>query len=223
MGFWPIAPFGTSTVLRGLDARRITKKLPTKIMNRIAQIDPNTTTGKARQLLDEVQHKMGGVPNLFRVFGNSPAALEAYLLYSRALNAGALSAREREQIALVVAEINDCHYCRSAHVVQGSQAGLNPRQITDARNVAATDQHTAALLNLARSIVVQRGNLSEAEFQAARAGKLTDSEIIETVANVGLNILTNYVNQVAKTVVDFPEANAVEFPSMTTVNKSRAY
>ena len=40
------------------------------------------------------------------------------------------------------------------------------------------------------------------------AAKLTDAEIVETVANVALNILTNYVNHVAQTVVDFPEVKA---------------
>jgi alkylhydroperoxidase family enzyme len=53
--------------------------------------------------------------------------------------------------------------------------------------------------------VVQRGELSETEFAAAREAKLTDAEIVETVANVALNILTNYLNHVAQTVVDFPE------------------
>ena len=56
--------------------------------------------------------------------------------------------------------------------------------------------------------VVQRGELSDAEFQAARTANLTDAEIVETVANVALNILTNYVNHVAQTVVDFPEVKA---------------
>ncbi len=191
-------------------------------MNRIAQLDPAHTTGKARQLLDGVQAKMGSVPNLFRVFGNSPAALDAYLLFSGALNSGTLSAKEREQIALVVAEINDCPYCRNAHAVQGTEAGLNKRQIADARNVTPTDPHTVALLNLTRSVVVQRGDISEAEFHAARAGKLTDGEIIETVANVGLNILTNYVNQVAKTVVDFPETIPAAHEVKAMRNKTSA-
>ena len=34
---------------------------------------------------------------------------------------------------------------------------------------------------------------------------LTDEEIVEIVANVSINILTNYLNRVALTVVDFPE------------------
>ncbi|MEI6197590.1 MAG: carboxymuconolactone decarboxylase family protein, partial [Verrucomicrobiota bacterium] len=85
------------------------------------------------------------------------------------------------------------------------KVGLTENEITAARKVEGTDERSAAILNLARSIVVQRGELSEAEFQAARAAKLTDAEIVETVANVAVNILTNYLNHVAQTVVDFPE------------------
>jgi uncharacterized peroxidase-related enzyme len=174
-------------------------------MNRITQLDPSQATGKTKALFDGVQAKLGTVPNLFRVFGNSPAALEGYLNFSSALAGGVLSAKVREQIALAVAEINDCTYCRSAHTYLGGLVGLSEREITDARKVAAIDERTEAILNLARNIVVQRGELSDAEFKAARAAKLTDAEIVETVANVSINILTNYVNHVAQTVVDFPE------------------
>ena len=34
---------------------------------------------------------------------------------------------------------------------------------------------------------------------------MSDGEIVETVANVALNIFTNYLNHVAETVIDFPE------------------
>ena len=177
-------------------------------MNRITQLDPASATGKTKQLFDGVQAKLGIVPNLFRVFGNSPAALEGYLNFSGALAGGVLSAKVREQIALAVAEINYCGYCLSAHTYIGGKVGLSENEIADARQVSATDEHTAAILNLARSIVVQRGELSEAEFKAARAAKLTDAEIVETTANVALNLLTNYVNHVAQTVVDFPEVKS---------------
>jgi uncharacterized peroxidase-related enzyme len=174
-------------------------------MNRITQLDPTTATGKTKQLFDGVQAKLGIVPNLFRVFGNSPAALEGYLNFSGALATGVLSAKVREQIALAVAEMNYCGYCLSAHTYIGGKVGLNESEITAARKVEARDEHTAAILSLARSIVIQRGELSEVEFQAARTANLTDAEIVETVANVAVNILTNYLNHVAQTVVDFPE------------------
>lgn len=174
-------------------------------MNRIAQIDPVTATGKTKELLDGVQASLGLVPNLFRVLGNSPAALQGYLNFSGALAGGVLDAKVREQIALAVAEINDCSYCQSAHTYIGGKVGLSDAEIADARNVTAADERTEAILNLARSIVVERGELSDVEFKAARAARLTDAEIVETVANVAVNILTNYVNHAAQTVIDFPE------------------
>ena len=174
-------------------------------MNRITQIDPSQATGKTKQLFDGVQAKLGIVPNLFRVFGNSTAALEGYLNFSGSLAGGVLNAKIREQIALAVAEINYCGYCLSAHTYIGGKVGLNQHEIEAARKVSGTDDRTTAILNLARSIVMQRGELSETEFAAAREAKLTDAEIVETVANVALNILTNYLNHVAQTVVDFPE------------------
>ncbi|HTI72432.1 MAG TPA: carboxymuconolactone decarboxylase family protein [Candidatus Limnocylindria bacterium] len=179
-------------------------------MNRIAQLDPNLATGKAKQLLTGVQGKLGVVPNLFRVLSNSPAALEGYLNFGGALASGVLSAKIREQISLAVAEINYCGYCLSAHTYLGGKAGLSTTDIANARKVAATDPHTEAILSLARSIVVQRGELSATEFEAARAAGLTDAEIVETVANVAVNIFTNYINHVAQTVVDFPEVKPGE-------------
>ena len=68
-------------------------------MNRIAQLDPAQAAGKTKQLFDGVHATLGIVPNLFRVFGNSPAALEAYLNFSGALAGGVLNAKVREQIA----------------------------------------------------------------------------------------------------------------------------
>jgi hypothetical protein len=52
---------------------------------------------------------------------------------------------------------------------------------------------------------VQRGEVSDSDLKQARTSGLTDGDIVETVANVVLNILTNYVNHVARTAVDFPE------------------
>lgn len=174
-------------------------------MNRITQIDPAQSAGKTKQLFDAVQSKMGLVPNLVRVLAAAPAALEGYLGLSGALAGGTLNAKVREQIALTVAETNLCGYCLSAHTFIGGKVGLTGEEIAGARRANATTAKSDAILKLARGIVVQRGEVSDADFTQARAAGLTDGDIIETVANVALNILTNYVNHVAQTVVDFPE------------------
>jgi uncharacterized peroxidase-related enzyme len=174
-------------------------------MNRITQLDPAKTTGKTKLLFDGAQNNLGIVPNLFRVLGTAPAALEGYLNFSSALAEGSLNAKVREQIALAVAEGNLCGYCLSAHTFIGGKVGLTEKDIADARHARATTEKTDAILKLARSILLQRGEVSDADLKHARAFGLTDGDIVETVANVALNIFTNYVNHVARTVVDFPE------------------
>ena len=174
-------------------------------MHRLAPLDPTQATGKARQILDGVNTRLGVVPNMFRVLASSPAALEGYSSLAAALGGGSFNAALREQIALAIAETNLCGYCLSAHTVIGHQAGLTDQQIAAARQATASDARSDAILKLARAIVVRRGELGDAEVAQARAAGLDDGAIVETVAHVALNIFTNYVNHVARTVVDFPE------------------
>jgi uncharacterized peroxidase-related enzyme len=158
-----------------------------------------------KKLFDRVEATLGAVPNLFRVLGNSPAALEGYLNFNGALAAGNFDVKVREQIALTVAESNLCSYCLSAHTFTGGKVGLTEKDIADAIHATSTMGRNDAILKLARSIVIQRGEVSDSDLEGARTFGLTDGEIVETVANVVLNILTNYVNHVARTLVDFPE------------------
>jgi uncharacterized peroxidase-related enzyme len=184
-------------------------------VNRIAHLDPSQATGKTRQLLDEVRAEFGIVPNLFCVLANAPAALEGYLKLSGALASGGIGAKAREQIALTVAESNMSSYCLSAHVATADRVGLTEKDIADARRAIASTPKIDAILKLTRNIVVLRGEITDTDLGRARACGLTDNEIVETIANVALNIFTNYVNHVAHTLIDFPEVKPGE-----TLNKT---
>jgi AhpD family alkylhydroperoxidase len=151
-----------------------------------AQVDLIT-----RKLLNKAQSDF-----LFCVLGNTPAALNAYLKFNDALSQGRFDVKLRRQVALAVAESNLCNLCIETHTTQGSKAGLTDKDIADARQAMAADAKTNAILKLVRSIVVQRGELSNTDFDSARASALSDEEIVETIANVALNIFTNYVNHI---------------------------
>lgn len=176
-------------------------------MPRLNAIDPKEATGKAKELLDGVKTKIGMVPNLMRTFANSPAALEGYLNFSGALGGGLLDAKLREQIALAVADANNCEYCLSAHTAIGKMAGLNENELVSSRQASSIDAKTDAALKFAHQLVVKRGELFDSEVQAVRAAGYNDGEITEIIANVALNIFTNYFNHVAQTVVDFPKVS----------------
>ncbi|MCA8963269.1 MAG: carboxymuconolactone decarboxylase family protein [Planctomycetes bacterium] len=177
-------------------------------MSRIPTIDPAQATGKQKTLLEAVQKKLGRTPNLTRVLANAPSALEGYLQFSGALATGSLPAAVREQIALTVAEANLCEYCLAAHTAIGGMVGLDTAATQAARSASASDPKVDAILKFARSVVVNRGKVTDQDLSKARAAGVGDGEIIETTAHVALNLLTNYVNHVADTVVDFPKVEA---------------
>ena len=184
-------------------------------MQRITAVKHETAEGKSKELLDGVKAKLGFVPNLMATMGSSPTVLEAYLNFSGALGSS-LNAKLREQIALTVAEINGCGYCASAHSAIGKLSGLDEKEILNARRATSDDTKIDAALKFAGALVASRGKVSDTEYQSVKDAGFTEKEISEIVANVALNIFTNYFNETAKTVVDFP---AIEFP---LVNKATA-
>lgn len=61
-----------------------------------------------------------------------------------------------------------------------------------------------AALRFATRVVRERGHVSDQDVQAVKAAGFTEAQVIEIVLHVALNTLTNYVNEVAKTEIDFP-------------------
>ena len=169
----------------------------------------DTAPAAAQSLLNGVKAKLGSVPNLFRLLAVSPAALEGYLGLSGALGKGSLDARTRERIALAVAEFNGCGYCTSAHAFIGkNMAGLTDAEIAANRNGSSTDARAAAAVSFAVKVVETRGHVSDADVAAIRLAGYSDAEVVEIVLHVALNTLTNYVNEVAQTAIDFPAVKA---------------
>jgi uncharacterized peroxidase-related enzyme len=175
-------------------------------MNRIAIPTHDTTPSASRPLLDAVQKKLGVTPNLMKLLGNSPAALEGYLSLSGALAKGALGAQTGERIALAVAQYNSCHYCLSAHAYLGKHvAKLSDGEIAANRNGRSTDAKADAAVRFALRVAQERGSVADADIAAVKAAGFTDADVVEIVTHVALNVLTNYVNQVAQTAIDFPD------------------
>ena len=176
-------------------------------MSRIHSINPESATGKAKELLGAVKAKLGLVPNMTRAMANAPAVLDGYLSFSGALGQGtSLTAKQREQIALAVGQANECDYCLAAHSTIGKMVGLSAEQILDSRRGTAVDPKSEAVISLARKLVAERGRVSNADLAEARAAGLDDAAIAEIVANTALNIFTNYFNHVTETEIDFPKA-----------------
>ncbi|HEY9500004.1 MAG TPA: carboxymuconolactone decarboxylase family protein [Pyrinomonadaceae bacterium] len=173
-------------------------------MARIQAISYEETTERVKELLTGVRQTLGITPNMMKTMAQSPAVLEAYLNFSASLGSGSLDAKLREQIALVSAEVNGCGYCAAAHTAIGKMIGLGEDEILAARKGHSVDARANAALQFARNVIVNRGEISDADLQAVKDVEFSDGEISEILATVALNIFTNYFNLIARTDVDFP-------------------
>jgi alkylhydroperoxidase family enzyme len=85
-------------------------------------------------------------------------------------------------------------------------------------NMARTMAQSPAVLEAyIRSIVENRGAAPDADLEAVKNAGFSEGEIAEVIANVALNIFTNYFNEAAKTEIDFPR---VELPLKRSVSKA---
>jgi uncharacterized peroxidase-related enzyme len=179
-------------------------------MSRLQTIDPSTATGKAKQLLDAVKHKLGMVPNMTKAMVASPAVLESYLGFSGALAGGLLDAKTREQLALLTAQKNHCDYCLSAHTAIGKMVGLNHDQIVASREGRGSSAKTTAALTFASRVLETKGQIGEADLAAVRDAGFSEGEIAEIIAHVALNVFTNYFNVATDVDIDFPKVSYSE-------------
>jgi uncharacterized peroxidase-related enzyme len=174
-------------------------------MSRITIPHVDHTPSASLPLLEAVNRQLGVVPNLMKVVGNSSAALEGYLSLSGALGKGSIGVKTSERIAMAVAELNGCAYCLSAHHYLGSNlAKLDAQELDTNRHGNSTDPKAAAALRFTSQIVATRGHVSNDDLAAVKAAGYSEAEVIEIVLLVALNTLTNYVNNVAQTDIDFP-------------------
>lgn len=175
-------------------------------MNRIPTIEPAAASDQVAPLYGAVQQKLGLIPNMVKALGNSPTALQAYLGLSSTVGEGRLSAKTREKIALLVAELNGCHYCLSAHTAISGMLKIPADEVEAARRGDSSDTKEQAILELTRQVVQTRGAVSDEVFDAVRANGVSTEELVEVVANVAVNVFTNYFNNLTETTIDFPEA-----------------
>lgn len=178
-------------------------------MSLIPHLSDEAARPDVANLFNKARAAMGKVPNLFRVMAQAPVVLDVFWNAKGALGGGVLPASAQEQIAVAIAAANGCDYCLAAHTGGARAKGVSAQDAADAQSGRASDPHVAAILTLALAVNADHGRAGAAALEQARAAGLSDAEILETVAHVAVNILTNSINNIVDTTLDFPRVARV--------------
>ncbi len=173
-------------------------------MSRIPTVSGDEAPEASQPLLESLE-QLGLVSNFLRTVANSPAALEGYLSLSGSLNKGSLPSGLGRRIALAIAEFNRCDYSLSSNIHQARKlTKLSDAEITANRNGCSNDPKAQAAVRFAVAVARERGRVSREQLDALTAAGYDHAQVVEIVHHVALAILSNYLNEVAATEIDFP-------------------
>jgi alkylhydroperoxidase family enzyme len=179
-------------------------------MQRLKSVNPAVAQGRTKALLDSVEQAFGMIPNTIKLMANSPAVLDSFLAFSTAMAGGKIGEKLHNQVKLTTSESNSCNYCTSILCSVAPSAGLSADDILAGRTAKAEDPRTAAALGFAEAVLEGRGKISDQQIATVRNAGFDDAEIVELVASVVLGCFTNFLNNVADTELDIPQAEPVE-------------
>lgn len=178
-------------------------------MSRIKLLPEDQASVETQELYGMLKKQMGKVPNVYQVYGHSPAALKANLQLDDTLSKGILTGKEIEIIALTVSEYNACEYCIAAHTVVGKMQGMSEEQTIDARKGKYASEKEQHLIDFTKAILEKHGKISNEDLQTFLNAGYGNAAVVEVIGQIAKNFFNNYTNHIAETPVDFPEPQAI--------------
>ncbi|WP_327090780.1 carboxymuconolactone decarboxylase family protein [Nonomuraea sp. NBC_01738] len=166
-------------------------------MRRLTALEPEQAPDKSREVLNEIIGRRGSVGEMVSTMAHSPALLEGYLSFSRAMKKVKIPRPLSEKISLAVQEWIGCAMCREAHTAGARAAGLSESDIALARQGTSTDAREAALIGVAVRVLVEPSSLTDEDVAGLREHGWSDRVIAEVVGLVTLNLLTGAFNLLA--------------------------
>lgn len=179
-------------------------------MKTITVPNRSSVTPDAQVLFDSLKKRLGKVPNLYATIGYSAHVLAGFLDFEAAISEESFSPKEKEGIALLVSEINNCKYCLAAHTLLATMKGYTQDEVLALRRGVSPDPKFAAALELTKSIVSNKGDADDRALDGFFSAGYREADLIELIALIAVRIFTNYVYAATLIPVDFPPVEKLQ-------------
>lgn len=159
----------------------------------------------SKETLKAIEKSYGFMPNLALILAGAPTALNGYISLMGTFTGKdtGLNAVEQQVVLLAASVENGCDYCTAAHGTVANMAGLAGDEVRAVqRGDALSDSKLEALRQFTVAVVEKRGWATEADINAFTGAGYTDAHIMEVVIGVAIKTITNYVNHMAKPVLN---------------------
>ncbi len=169
--------------------------------------DQVTTANQA--IFDQLEEKVGFVPNLYAYYAKGDSALGDYLTFQN--RESSLKGKEKELVNLVTSQYSDCRYCLSAHTAMGKMNGFSDEQILEIRQGRASfDSKLDALAKLTLNILEHGGKADAHVVDEFFTAGYSEKNLVDLNIAIGTKIISNFIHNLTDLPVDFPEAPALQ-------------
>jgi 4-carboxymuconolactone decarboxylase len=168
-------------------------------MSFIKPITEQEATGETARIYEQLRPNFKNkVPNWFQSQGARPDVMQAEMdLFGAVFSDGALPRRLKEQVGLVVADINHSSYCVALHSDILHSFNV-PRAVARALAVdypsAPATEPEMALFRFADKLTRQPDSIEQGDADELRRHGWNDAQILEMVLAVAL---MNYANRIS--------------------------
>jgi AhpD family alkylhydroperoxidase len=153
----------------------------------------DTAPEGAKETLVRVKETLGMVPNLAAGMAESPTLLRAFFATREIYSQGTLSPIDIQVLSLTNAFENGCEWCMAFHSTGALRDGLSKDALEDLRaGRAPRDPRLRALSDLSRTMVRNRGKVSEQDLEAFYAAGFSRAQALEVVLGVGFSVMANF-------------------------------
>jgi len=178
-------------------------------MTKIKLLPKEQASQATKELYSMLKSKIGKVPNVYKIYGYSHAALKANLVMDDALSNGELSAKEIEVIALTVSQFNNCDYCLAAHTAVGKMYGMTDEETINTRKGEHSSKKAQSLIDFTKEILNKKGKIEVLDLNKFYQAGYNNAAVVEVVGQIAKNFFNNYTNHIAGTEIDFPQVKAI--------------
>jgi alkylhydroperoxidase family enzyme len=160
---------------------------------------------QSKPVLQQLQQAFGAIPNVAAKMAASPVLINGFIGLFERVHASSLTEPQIQTLLLTNAVTNASEWPVAFHTALALKQGVSSADVDAIRRGALpADAQLAALSTLARTLIEQRGRLSDADQQRFIDAGFSAEQLLEVIAVVAASTITNYTSSVTRPKLETP-------------------